>query len=92
MVKPVDRWRRSARRRVVHRCYLARADVLALYRFRYRIALAFRRLKSIVGLNGPPGTDERSARPYVLANLLMVMSLVPQIDALEDSPHWPIAA
>jgi hypothetical protein len=70
----------------------ATADVLALYRLRWRIELAFKRLKSLVGLKGPPGIDERSARPYVLAHLLMILLLEPLIDALEDSPRWAQAA
>ena len=41
------------------------ADVLALYRLRWRIELGFKRLKSLIGLKGPPGIDERSARPYL---------------------------
>jgi hypothetical protein len=68
------------------------ADVLALYRLRWRIELGFKRLKSLIGLKGPPGTDERSARPYVLAHLLMILLLEPLIDELEDSPHWAEAA
>ena len=68
------------------------ADVLALYRLRWRIELAFKRLKSIVGLKGPPGFDERSARPYVLAHLLMILLLEPLIDEFEDSPRWADAA
>ncbi len=68
------------------------ADVLALYRLRWRIELAFKRLKSIVGLKGPPGFDERSARPYVLAHLLMILLLEPLIDEFEDSPRWAAAA
>jgi hypothetical protein len=68
------------------------ADVLALYRLRWRIELAFKRLKSIVGLKGPPGFDERSARPYVLAHLLMILLLEPLIDEFEDSPRWAEAA
>lgn len=67
-------------------------DVLALYRLRWRIELAFKRLKSIVGLEGPPGFDERSARPYVLAYLLMILLLEPLVDQLEDSPRWADAA
>jgi hypothetical protein len=65
----------------------ATADVLALYRLRWRIELGFKRLKSLVGLKGPPGVDERSARPYVLAHLLIILVLEPLIDALEDSPR-----
>jgi hypothetical protein len=43
-------------------------DVLALYRLRWRIELAFKQ-KSLIGLKGPPGVDERSATSYVLAHL-----------------------
>lgn len=66
------------------------ADVLALYRLRWRIELAFKRLKSLIGLKGPPGSDERSARPYVLAHLLIILLLEPLIDEFEASP--PLAA
>jgi len=65
----------------------ATADILALYRLRWRIELAFKRLKSLVGLKGPPGTDAPSARPYVLAHLLMLLLLEPLIGALENSPR-----
>jgi Transposase DDE domain len=68
------------------------ADILALYRLRWRIELGFKRLKSLVGLKGPPGFNERSARPYILAHLLMILLLEPLIDELEDSPRWAIAA
>lgn len=68
------------------------ADVLALYRLRWRIELGFKRLKSLIGLKGPPGFDERSARPYILAHLLAILLLEPLVDELEDSPHWTKAA
>jgi len=67
-------------------------DVLALYRLRWRVELAFKRLKSLVGLRGPPGKDERSARPWLLAHLLAILLLEPVIDAFEDSPRLPLAA
>jgi Transposase DDE domain len=70
----------------------ATVDVLALYRLRWRIELAFKRLKSLVGLKGPPGADERSAKPYLLAHLLMILLLEPLVDEFEDSPHWGLAA
>jgi len=70
----------------------AAADVLALYRLRWRIELGFKRLKSLIGLKGPPGTDERSARPYVLAHLLIILLLEPLIDEFEDSPRLLAAA
>ena len=68
------------------------ADVLALYRLRWRIELGFKRLKSLIGLRGPPGTDERSARPYVLAHLLIILLLEPLVDEFEDSPRLLAAA
>jgi hypothetical protein len=67
-------------------------DVLDLYRLRWRIELGFKRLKSLIGLKGPPGSDERSARPHVLAHLLMILLLEPLIDELEDSPRLAEAA
>lgn len=67
-------------------------DVLDLYRLRWRVELAFKRLKSLIGLKGPPGTDERSARPYILAHLLMILLLEPLVDAFEDSPRLGYAA
>ena len=67
-------------------------DVLALYRLRWRIELAFKRLKSLVGLRGPPGLNERSAKPYLLAHLLMILLLEPLVDEFEDSPRLAQAA
>jgi hypothetical protein len=52
----------------------------------------FKRLKSLVGLGGPPGADPGTARAYVLAHLLMMLLLEPLVEAFEDSPHWPYAA
>jgi len=68
------------------------ADVLALYRLRWRIELGFKRLKSLIGLKGPPGTDGRSARPHILAHLLVILLLEPLVDELEDSPRLANAA
>ena len=70
----------------------ATADVLALYRLRWRIELGFKRLKSLIGLGGPPGLDARSAQPYVLAHLLMILLLEPLVDELEFSPPAAKAA
>src|SRR5712672_371850 len=67
-------------------------DILDLYRLRWRIELGFKRLKSLIGLKGPPGFDERSARPYVLAHLLIILLLEPLVDGLEDSPPVLAAA
>ena len=47
-----------------------------------------KRLKSLIGLKGPPGADERSVRTYLLAHLLIILLLEPLIDGLEDFPRW----
>ena len=60
-------------------------DVLTLYRLRWRVELGFKRLKSVIGLHGPPGIDERSARPYVLAHLLMLLLLEPSMNRSASS-------
>jgi hypothetical protein len=67
-------------------------DVVALYRLRWRIELGFKRLKSLIGLKGPPGTSESSARPHILAHLLTILLLEPLVDELEDSPRLAQAA
>ena len=67
-------------------------EVLALYRLRWRIELGFKRLKTVIGLKGPPGADPRSARPWLLAHLLAIVLLEPLIDELEDSPRCALAA
>lgn len=67
-------------------------DVLALYRLRWRIELGFKRLKSLIGLKTPPGTDPRSAKPYLLAHLLIILLLEPLVREFEDSSHWAQAA
>jgi hypothetical protein len=70
----------------------ATEDILALYRLRWRIELGFKRLKSLIGLKAPPGIDERSAKPYLLAHLLIILLLEPLVREFEDSPRWAEAA
>jgi IS4 transposase len=67
-------------------------DVVELYRLRWRIELAFKRLKSLIDLGGPPGKDPRSAKAWILAHLLMSLLLEPLVDAFEDSPRSAFAA
>ena len=45
----------------------------ALYRMRWRIEIAFKRLKSLVGYRQPPGKDPRLARVFLLAHLLLAL-------------------
>jgi Transposase DDE domain len=62
-------------------------EIGELYRARWRIEMAFKRLKSIVGLSGPPGEDQAVAKTWILAHLLMILLLEPQISAPEISPR-----
>jgi IS4 transposase len=62
--------------------------ISALYRLRWRIEIAFKHLKSGVGLVGPPGEDARSAKAHILCNLLLALLTEPLIaDHLGDSPR-----
>lgn len=65
--------------------------VLALYRLRWRIEVAFKRLKSLVGLNGPPGEDAAVAKAHVLCHLLAILLTEPLVDALGASPRSALA-
>lgn len=72
--------------------HFSTGDVLALYRLRWRIELAFKRLKSLIGLKSPPGEKECSARPWILAHLLILLAIEPLASELDDSPRWKQAA
>jgi len=62
--------------------------ISALYRLRWRIEIAFKHLKSGIGLAGPPGEDPRSAKAHILCNLLLTLLTEPLIaDHLGDSPR-----
>lgn len=62
--------------------------ISALYRLRWRIEIAFKHLKSGVGLTGPPGNDPRSAKAHILCNLLLALLAEPLIaEHLGDSPR-----
>ena len=61
--------------------------VLDLYRLRWRIEVAFKRLKSLVGLNGPPGENAAVAKAHVLSHLLAILLTEPLVAAFGDSPR-----
>jgi hypothetical protein len=50
-----------------------------LYRLRWRIEIAFKHLKSGMGLRRPPGGDPRSARAHILCHLLLALLTEPLI-------------
>jgi hypothetical protein len=63
-------------------------DVGALYRVRWRVELAFKRLKSLAGLKQPPAKDPQLAKAHVLAHLLIALLIEPRLRKLSDSPRW----
>jgi hypothetical protein len=63
-------------------------EIGALYRLRWRIELAFKRLKSLAGLKGPPAKDPRLAKVHILAHLLVALIIEPHLRELDDSPRW----
>ena len=54
---------------------LAGADVLELYRFRWQIELAFKRLKQLLKLGRLPHKDPRVAKAWILAKLTIALLL-----------------
>jgi len=58
-----------------------------LYRARWRIEMAFKRLKSLIGLSAPPSEDAAVAKTWILAHLLMALLLEPHTSAPEISPR-----
>jgi IS4 transposase len=64
----------------------ATEDIFKLYRMRWRIELAFKRLKSLIGLRSPPAQDPRLAKPWLLSHLLMILLAEPLIDEFGVSP------
>lgn len=54
---------------------LAAVDVLELYRFRWQIELAFKRLKQLLKLGRLPHKDPRAAKTWILAKLTIALLL-----------------
>ena len=61
-------------------------DILSkLYRLRWQIELAFKRLKSLIGTKKPPGKDKDLAKTFLLAHLLLAVIMEPSIEKLRAS-------
>ncbi|MGA9524544.1 MAG: transposase [Myxococcaceae bacterium] len=65
--------------------------VLELYRLRWRIEIAFKRMKSLAGLAGPPGECPEVAKAWVLCHLIAVLLTEVELAALGDSPRRAVA-
>lgn len=79
---------------------LAAGDVLELYRYRWQIELAFKRLKQLLKLGRLPHKDPRAAKAWILAKLVVALVLETLYrNARAFSPwgyrleaRWPFAA
>lgn len=61
--------------------------VLELYRLRWRIEIAFKRMKSLAGLKGPPGECPEVAKAWVLCHLIAALLTEAHLAAFGDSPR-----
>jgi hypothetical protein len=62
------------------------ADVLALYRFRWQIELAFKRMKSLAGLDALPAKKPELARAWIYARLIAILLAEQSAGQVPDSP------
>ena len=62
------------------------AEVLAAYRLRWQVELAFKRLKSVLGLDRLPAKSEALARSWLLAHLILALLIDDAARDLLDSP------
>jgi len=60
--------------------------VVALYRLRWQIELAFKRLKSLGGFGALPASDPALARPWLLAQLIVAVLSEDLAQQVLDSP------
>lgn len=63
----------------------APADVLALYRFRWQIELAFKRMKSLAGLAGLPAKNPDLAQAWIYARLIVALMAEQSAGQVPDS-------
>lgn len=62
------------------------ADVLMLYRFRWQIELAFKRMKSLASLDALPARNPELARSWIYANLIAFLLAERSAGQVPDSP------
>lgn len=64
------------------------AQILELYRARWQIELAFKRMKSIMGLGQLPKLSEASARAWLHGKLFIALLIERLLDAAEHFSPW----
>jgi hypothetical protein len=57
----------------VNRNVLSAVEILSLYRMRWQVELAFKRLKSILGLGHLPKTDPESAKAWLYGKMVVAL-------------------
>ena len=67
---------------------LTASEVLELYRFRWQIELAFKRLKSLWDLGSVPAKDPDLARTYLYAKLLMALLVEDLTGEARSNSPW----
>ncbi|WP_352883157.1 transposase [Mesorhizobium sp. M1396] len=61
-------------------------EVLQTYRLRWQVELAFKRLKSGMGIHKLPARDERLARSWLMAHLILALMIDEAVNDVLDSP------
>jgi hypothetical protein len=61
-------------------------EVLQTYRLRWQVELAFKRLKSGMGIHKLPARDERLARSWLMAHLILALIIDEAVHDVLDSP------
>src|SRR5215217_5260610 len=64
------------------------AEVLEAYRLRWQVELAFKRLKTLLGLGRRPAKGEALARSWLLAHLILALLIEDTSRTLLDLPPW----
>ena len=64
------------------------SEVLEAYRLRWQVELAFKRLKSLLGLDRLPAKSEPLARSWLLAHLILALLIEDTARTLLDLPPW----
>ena len=64
------------------------SEVLEAYRLRWQVELAFKRLKSLVGLDRLPAKSAALARSWLFAHLIMALLIEGTARKLLDLPPW----
>lgn len=67
---------------------LTAGEIMELYRLRWQIELAFKRLKSIMGLGHLPKWSDASCRAWIHGKLFSALLIERLLDAAEAVSPW----